>query len=416
MNASMAGKPLAPSIASDGARAGVRVAAGSADCAAASRDRRARSARLSRARRAADSRSGRRRTRRSPPSPGTRARGARGRDRPRARAAPGRRMPAPVHAGGRVEHDALGPRLVRAACRGSRPRRGATAARARGRGATRRRVPRARAPASRAAPAGSAPWMARRRARSSFITNAAPMACAKRECSAPGNASDVTPELPHAPQALHLGRVHEPLDDVLLVRLEGDEAVHRVAQDHRRARHADASARHCPSSYQTRRRRAATGARRATRRRSAGRASRTGRPLRVPRDAERLPASSAASDGPRQRLARLCERHARGRARRARPARAAAGPRRRPRRAARLHGRAAPRREGAARAPSRWPVGDASPSTKRRPSACALSPVVPLPANTSTTRPTRRRRARDDAVEQRARLLRREPVRSPVRA
>ena len=39
--------------------------------------------------------------------------------------------------------------------------------------------------------------------------------------------------------------------------------------------------------------------------------------------------------------------------------------------------------------------GEASPRTKRRPSACALSPVVPLPAKTSTTRPPSGRRAGD---------------------
>ncbi len=37
-------------------------------------------------------------------------------------------------------------------------------------------------------------------------------------------------ELTHAAQALHLGRVEQLLDDALLLRLEGDEAVDRVAQ------------------------------------------------------------------------------------------------------------------------------------------------------------------------------------------
>ena len=43
----------------------------------------------------------------------------------------------------------------------------------------------------------------------------------------PGKRERRHAELPHAAQALHLGRVDEQLDDPLLVRLERHEAVHR---------------------------------------------------------------------------------------------------------------------------------------------------------------------------------------------
>lgn len=38
-------------------------------------------------------------------------------------------------------------------------------------------------------------------------------------------------KLPDAPETLHLGRIHQHRNDFLLVRFEGNEAVHRITQN-----------------------------------------------------------------------------------------------------------------------------------------------------------------------------------------
>ena len=223
-------------------------------------------------------------------------------------------------------------------------------------------------------------------------------------------------ELAHPPQALHLGGVEEPLDDALLVALERDQTVDGIPEDH-----GTSTVSTPPSSYQTR---TAIGPAAAVDERHAGR--RRGRGRRA-----RAPSASAVRKG-RERIVRHVDRpgeriDAARRARREGARASAARPRtlrrtrrgippRRRREAARSCSTTndAFARSRRARAVPRA-SGDASPTTKRRPSACALSPVVPLPPKTSTTRPPLRASAGDDAVEQGPRLLRREtPCALPV--
>ena len=238
---------------------------------------------------------------------------------------------------------------------------------------------------------GSSPWIARRRARSSFITNAEPTAWAKRVCSAPGKASEVTPSWrtrrrrctsgvsmsSSTTRSSSASKATRPCTGSRRIMTRHARGSRTVVADGAvvvKTRDADRGAAACVDD----------------RLRGAGRG----------RDAGTRSECQAASNGPsglERRIDRPGERLARrdelrpGRARRRRARSRPRGRRRRRRAGARatLDRERRPRSARAARATWRCRPCPASPRIARRPSACAASPVVPLPAKRSTTRPLR---------------------------
>ena len=81
------------------------------------------------------------------------------------------------------------------------------------------------------------------------MTKAAPRRVREARVLGPGEGERRDPQLTHAPQALDLGRIEEALDDPLLFPFERHQPVDRIAQDHGRSSTVVATP---PSSYQTR--------------------------------------------------------------------------------------------------------------------------------------------------------------------
>ena len=241
------------------------------------------------------------------------------------------------------------------------------------------------------------------------MTNAAPMACANRECSAPGKASDVTPSWRTRRRRCTSG-VSMSASTMLS---SSDSNATRPCTGSRRI--TGAARQLCrtptrPSSYQTRTP-SGPGDRGSVATRSAGVRLRPGRPLRVPRRPGRAAPSSHASSiahasgssGSSSVTHRLQQRPLDAHPRRLAHRRAARRPA-----AARLdherHPRAQePRPRRRERHRRRVPQDEAAPERVRAlPRRAAAREEVDDEA-------PRRRRARHDAIEQRPRLLRREP-------
>ena len=189
-------------------------------------------------------------------------------------------------------------------------------------------------------------------------------------------------ELADAAQALHLGRVDEARDDALLLRLERDEAVHRVAQDHVDARLADVVL------VATRRRRAQTRTPIERRRRldARPRASRgrdrlrAGHALGMPRRVEGAAALGAASTAHASGSRGCDERRPLALRRCAAWTSTAASPRATGAAPPPLDANERPRRaRSRARAVAMRERPRVAEDRSGRPSACAASPVVPLP-------------------------------------